>query len=80
MSPQVPVSPRPLDAAVMDVAAPDWRPDAISDDQLLAVHRRLERLHDLGDAFADVHLSAQATDRLQRLLNRATTSRRTDEA
>lgn len=51
----------------MEAAEPEWHPAAISDRQLLEFNDRLAKVRRLGDAFADLELSAQATDRLQGL-------------
>jgi len=71
MSPVTNLSPASTRPTRKEAAACDWRLDTISDEQLLALHQRLERLAALGDTFADVSLSAQAKDRLRLLLDRA---------
>lgn len=51
----------------MDDNCLDWHPAALNDDALLELHRRLVKVQGLGDAFADVRLSEQMTDRLREL-------------
>jgi len=45
----------------------DWHPDRISDRDLLELNNRLERVRQLGGAFATVRLSDEAKARLDRL-------------
>jgi len=47
-----------------DERAGDWRPDRISDRKLLELRTRLDKLHRLGGAFAEVRLSDEAEARL----------------
>lgn len=53
-----------------DASELTWRPETMSDEQLLELHRRLERLHAMGDAFAGTQFSPWAMDRLGRLSSR----------
>ncbi len=48
-----------------------WHPAAISDRKLTELHKRLEKVRRLGDAFAHVRLSPQVERRLHRLLGEA---------
>ncbi len=71
MSPVTTHSPAREATGRTDAVERRWRPDRLSDERLLALHRKLERLRARGGAFADVTLSGQVTDRLAPLLNRA---------
>ena len=56
-------APTPL----MDERLETWQPERISDRKLLELRTRLEKINRLGDAFADVALSAPLQARLRKL-------------
>ena len=55
----------------MEAESARWHPAQLGDADLLDLHHRLDRLRRLDDAFADVTFSAEAKDRLGRLLSRS---------
>jgi len=65
MSPHQTLHPDPSHVPVRDDGRDDWHPAALSDRELLDLHRRLVKVQSLGDAFADVHLSPQMARRLR---------------